>query len=700
MAPFTMCAECRREYDDPLNRRFHAQPNACPACGPQLIAMTPQRREITTNNPIRFAARALRAQLIVAVKGLGGFHLACDATSPLAVARLRQRKHREAKPLAVMVRDLAQAEERALLTAEERALLTSVERPIVLARGRSGGLVGLFLSYTPLHHLLLAECNLPLVMTSGHLSEEPTCTSNDEAHDRLHDVADLFLLHNRAIETRADDSVTRVIAGAPVILRRGRGYVPRAIRLQQEFEQPILAVGAHLKNAICIGAGKDAFLGPHIGDLESVETLKSFEASIEQMKTFVGVDPKIIAHDLHPDYFSTRYALATQQLSNTTTVAIQHHHAHANFSSLTDPAMAKQLAETLAHLIDEIGRPVAVMHVCGSHEQAIAKFGLRSLFPKRLEVIMGPGCPVCVTDVPRSRRRHRPRADGCADGHVRRHAQSSRYRAIACGRPGERRKDRRHLLAVAGRRRRQEHRRRSRLLATGFETTAVATAAIVTNNLPKNLSILSAHKYIPPVIVSEMPESRVEGFLAAGHAATITGWAVFEPFVERHRVPVVVAGFEPLDILAGLVDLVTLIRDKRAAVINTFPRCVTREGNLAAQEQLWRVFRQIGGRWRGIAHVPNGNLRLRDEFAHVDARRRFKIDVTSLWDFAPPHLGHQCICGDIMAGIRNPNDCRLFNRECTPEDPVGECMVSNEGTCKIWHLYGGVPDLSEVEVAV
>jgi hydrogenase maturation protein HypF len=154
------------------------------------------------------------------------------------------------------------------------------------------------------------------------------CTSNDEALDRLHDVADLFLLHNRAIETRADDSVTRVIAGAPVILRRGRGYVPRAIRLQQEFEQPILAVGAHLKNAICIGAGKDAFLGPHIGDLESVETLKSFEASIEQMKTFVGVDPKIIAHDRHPDYFSTRYALATQQLSNTTTVAIQHHHAH------------------------------------------------------------------------------------------------------------------------------------------------------------------------------------------------------------------------------------------------------------------------------------------------------------------------------------------------------------------------------------
>jgi hydrogenase expression/formation protein HypD len=223
---------------------------------------------------------------------------------------------------------------------------------------------------------------------------------------------------------------------------------------------------------------------------------------------------------------------------------------------------------------------------------------------------------------------------------------------------------------------------------------------VIVNNPPENFSVLSAHKYIPPVmeIVAEMPETRVEGFLAAGHAATITGWAVFEPFVERHKQPVVVAGFEPLDILAGLVELLTLIRDRTPKVVNTFPRCVTREGNLAAQEQLWKVFRPIGGRWRGIAHVPNGNLRLRDEYAHVDARKRFAIDVTSLWDYAPPQLAGQCICGDIMAGIRNPVDCRLFNKECVPENPVGACMVSNEGTCKIWHLYGGVPDLSSVGV--
>jgi hydrogenase expression/formation protein HypD len=231
--------------------------------------------------------------------------------------------------------------------------------------------------------------------------------------------------------------------------------------------------------------------------------------------------------------------------------------------------------------------------------------------------------------------------------------------------------------------------------ASGFETTAVATAAIVLDGLPPNFSVLSAHKYIPPVmeIVAEMPDTRVEGFLAAGHAATITGSAIFERFVERHGIPVVVAGFEPLDILAGLVKLVELIRDGTPSVANMYPRCVTPEGNRNAQEQLWRVFRATGGRWRGIAHVPNGNLRLRDEFAHVDTRRRFQIDLRREWRHAPAGLAQVCICGDIMAGIAAPSDCPLFGKECVPDSPVGACMVSNEGTCKIWHQYGGVPEL-------
>lgn len=336
MAPFRMCADCRREYDDPLDRRFHAQPNACPACGPKLTAMTPQRREITTDSPIRFTARALLARMIVAIKGLGGFHLACDATSALSVVRLRERKRREAKPFAVMVRDLAQAEEVAELTDDERALLASVERPIVLVRRKEGGplapeiagdnpLVGLFLPYTPLHHLLLAECGVPLVMTSGNITDEPMATTNDAAFAHLAQIADIFLVHDRDIETRADDSVARIIDNAPTILRRARGYVPRGISIDADFAQPVLAVGAHLKNAVCIGTGRNAFLGPHIGDLETVETLHSFENSVKQLEQFIGVDPKIVAHDLHPDYFSTRFA---QSLENVTTVGVQHHHAH------------------------------------------------------------------------------------------------------------------------------------------------------------------------------------------------------------------------------------------------------------------------------------------------------------------------------------------------------------------------------------
>jgi len=365
-----------------------------------------------------------------------------------------------------------------------------------------------------------------------------------------------------------------------------------------------------------------------------------------------------------------------------------------------DPETAKSLAATLARLVDEIGRPVAVMHVCGSHEQAIAKFGLRSLFPKNLNVIMGPGCPVCVTDVPEVDEGVVLAEQGV---HIATYGDMLKVpgtvKSLADAQAGGAKIHVVYSPSQAVELARQMPDQEVVFFATGFETTAVATAAVIAD-APKNFSILSAHKYIPPVmeIVAEMPESRVEGFLAAGHAATITGWEVFVPFVERHKLPVVVAGFEPLDILAGLVELVALVKEGTPRVVNTFPRCVSREGNLPAQAELWRVFRATGGRWRGIAHVPNGNLRLRDEFAYIDARRKFKIDLQKLWNFAPPHLANDCICGDIMAGIKNPYDCKLFNKSCVPETPVGACMVSNEGTCKIWHLYGGVPDLSDIEV--
>ena len=336
MAPFRMCARCQTEYDSPTDRRFHAQPNACPDCGPRLTAMGSRRERIVTTDPIRFAARAIHAGMIIALKGIGGFHLACDATSDQAVRRLRDRKQREHKPLAVMVRDLAQAETIAELSDAERELLTSIERPIVLVRSRTGSplaasvsesapLTGLFLPYTPLHHLLVRDVALPVVMTSGNLSEEPMVSTNIAALDQLHEIADVFLLHDRDIVTRVDDSVARVIDGAPALMRRARGYAPRSIETTRSFSEPILACGAHLKNTFCIASGSSAYLGPHIGDLESVETLRGYESAIERMKSFIGVSPRVLAHDLHPDYYSTRYALAQEGLQ---TIAVQHHHAH------------------------------------------------------------------------------------------------------------------------------------------------------------------------------------------------------------------------------------------------------------------------------------------------------------------------------------------------------------------------------------
>ena len=361
-----------------------------------------------------------------------------------------------------------------------------------------------------------------------------------------------------------------------------------------------------------------------------------------------------------------------------------------------DPAKAKELAGALESICAAVGRDqISVMHVCGSHEQSIAKYGLRTILPRRLDVIMGPGCPVCVTDVPEVDEAVVLAADGVriatygdmvrVPGTVKSladaQAEGARIEVVYSA-----------MQAVELARETSDE---VVFFASGFETTAVATAAVILDDPPSNFSVLSTHKYIPPVmeIVAEMPATRVEGFLAAGHAATITGSALFEPFVERHGIPVVVAGFEPLDILAGLVKLVELVRDETPRVVNMYPRCVTPEGNRNAQQQLWRVFRTVGGRWRGIAHVPNGNLRLRDEFAHVDARKKYKIDVQRLWSHAPPALTQLCICGDIMAGIASPSDCDLFGKECTPDAPVGACMVSNEGTCKIWHQYGGHPDL-------
>ncbi|HTO99605.1 MAG TPA: carbamoyltransferase HypF [Myxococcales bacterium] len=329
MAPFRMCPECAREYADPGDRRFHAQPNACPACGPRLRAVP------DAPDPLAAARKALRRGEIVAVKGIGGFHLACDAASPAAVQRLRERKRREERPFAVMARDLSQARGLSDLAPEEEALLLSPERPIVLVRRRPDAaladcvapgspLLGLMLAYSPLHHLLLADFGGPLVMTSANLSEEPICYRDGEAAERLGGIFDLLLLHDREIETRCDDSIVRLIASAPSVLRRSRGYVPRAIALRRPVPRPILAVGADLKNTFCVAAGDQAFLGPHIGDLGSAETWRSLRTSVERMLSFLEVEPQVVVHDLHPDSVAAAYARTRSEPR----LAVQHHHAH------------------------------------------------------------------------------------------------------------------------------------------------------------------------------------------------------------------------------------------------------------------------------------------------------------------------------------------------------------------------------------
>ena len=336
MAVFPMCSACRAEYEDPLNRRFHAQPNACWDCGPQLELWDRLGRKIPCRDPIVEAASGLHAGLIVAVKGLGGFHLAADANNRAAVALLRERKRRVEKPFAIMVPNLAAAQDICELDSATRAALESIQRPIVLLPKKASCLIpddvapfnrclGVFLPYTPLHYLLLREGGFEaLVMTSGNLSEEPIAIANEEAIQRLGRLADYFLVHNREILLRCDDSVVRVTGGITRQLRRSRGFVPVPVFLKDE-QPSVLAVGGELKNTICLTKEKHAFLSQHIGDLENAESYGFFNEAIEHLKRILEICPTIVAYDLHPDYFSTKWAL---QQSEAKLVGVQHHHAH------------------------------------------------------------------------------------------------------------------------------------------------------------------------------------------------------------------------------------------------------------------------------------------------------------------------------------------------------------------------------------
>jgi hydrogenase maturation protein HypF len=360
MDPFTMCAACAAEYRDPANRRFHAEPTCCPACGPALRLTGPDGVTYP-GDPVTRTTGLLREGQILAIKGLGGYHLAVDAMSEKAAAALRERKHREDKPFAVMVADVAAARELCEVDATAERLLTGARRPIVLLPRRPGARgagavapgegaagpvapgvavaeavapgnrqLGVMLPYTPLHHLLLRAVAGPIVLTSGNVSDEPIVYRDGDAYERLSPIADAFLTHDRAIHIRTDDSVARGFIKKEIVLRRSRGYVPEPVRVRARFRRPVLAVGAELKNTFCLATGDQVIISQHIGDLENAETLRSFTEGIEHLGRLFAIVPAVVAHDLHPEYLSTKYALdrADSAGPDVDLVGVQHHHAH------------------------------------------------------------------------------------------------------------------------------------------------------------------------------------------------------------------------------------------------------------------------------------------------------------------------------------------------------------------------------------
>ena len=339
MSYFKMCPNCQREYGNPLDRRFHAQPNACPVCGPKLELLEAIGKPVQCEDVIKKTTELLKAGKIVAIKGLGGFQLACDATSETAVNQLRTRKRRHAKPFAIMLGNIEEVKKHCYVSPEEQRLLESAASPIVLLKwlqdkssicpAVAPGLkyMGVMLSYTPLHHLLLKEVGVPLIMTSGNLSEEPIACDNEEALRRLNGIADYFLVHNRDIYSRYDDSVYLVEGNEPRAVRRARGYAPYPIILPFKTKQ-ILACGAQEKTTFCMTRDEHAFLSQHIGDLENEETLEHFTNTIELYKKLFRIKPEAVAYDMHPEYLSTRYALAEAAANGLPLTSIQHHHAH------------------------------------------------------------------------------------------------------------------------------------------------------------------------------------------------------------------------------------------------------------------------------------------------------------------------------------------------------------------------------------
>lgn len=397
MSSFPMCAACRAEYEDPGDRRFHAQPIACPACGPRLRLLDARGQILAAADPLADFATELRAGRIGAIKGLGGYHLACDAGNDKAVREIRRRKHRDERPFALMARDFATVEALCEAGAEERALLHSSRRPIVLLHKRPGAPIagavapgnpylGIMLPYTPLHHLLMHELgDTPVVLTSGNRTDEPIAYDDGDAIHRLSEIADLFLAHDRPIHVRCDDSVTRVVAGAELPVRRSRGDAPMPIPLPVPFRGPVLAVGGQFKGTFALGRDRHAFLSHHLGDLDHFEAFEAFRRDIALYEQLFAVQPGVIVHDLHPDYASTIYA---QERTATAGGPMKYQDEYR------DPAAVARLRQAL-HTVTT--RRWTIMEACGGQTHTIVRYGIDQLLPPEVELVHGPGCPVCVT---------------------------------------------------------------------------------------------------------------------------------------------------------------------------------------------------------------------------------------------------------------------------------------------------------------
>ncbi len=339
MKVFKMCQECEREYNDPTNRRFHAQPNACPKCGPRVFLYNKEGNLLgESEEAINLAIQAVKEGKIVAVKGIGGFHLICDATNEKAVNTLRMRKRRQEKPFAVMFKSLQQLKEYACPTNLEEALLSSPQRPIVLIEKVQDSLpetiapglkrIGAFLPYSPLHYIILSKLDVPVVATSGNYSEEPIVKDNEEALNKLSEIADLILVHNREIKRRCDDSVVKVVGGIPLPIRRSRGYAPLPVKLPYKLKNKVLATGGMLKNTFAIAWNDKVFISQHVGDVENYQTLKSFEEMVFDLMNLYQFEPEVVVCDMHPRYETTKWAEFFSEERNIPLLKVQHHYAH------------------------------------------------------------------------------------------------------------------------------------------------------------------------------------------------------------------------------------------------------------------------------------------------------------------------------------------------------------------------------------